>query len=429
MSHYRTKPAPIEPLSASNHNKAPQPLVGPDTDKRATIGTDLMSYEQLEEFGRELDTVRQRVLDDLGQKDADYIRRVIKLRNAFEVLGRIGLFMPFFWPAFVAGILLLGVAKILENMEIGHNVMHGQYDWMNDPLVNGQKYEWDNVAPAQEWKHGHNYMHHTYTNIHGMDRDIGYNMFRIDAEQPWYPSHRFNLPLAFILMLLFEWGVMYHGVELDEYLAGRMDKAEFQGRKKRAMRKIRRQLVKDYVAFPVLSLALVPFTSWWTPVLVLAGTFVANVIRNIWTFLIIFCGHFPAEVETFKEEEAQNETRGQWYLRQLLGSANISGSKPFHVLTGNLSYQIEHHLFPDIPARRYGDVSADVHRLVEKYDLRYNTGRLSKQLWSVASQLHQLSKKPDDPYKIGNSPESKALRRAKREAEAERRAQEQAAAH
>ncbi|TCI99929.1 fatty acid desaturase [Aeromicrobium sp. IC_218] len=388
-----------------------------------------MSYEQLEEFGRELDTVRQRVLDDLGQADADYIRRVIKLRNAFEVLGRIGLFMPFFWPAFVAGILLLGVAKILENMEIGHNVMHGQYDWMNDPLVNGQKYEWDNVAPAQEWKHGHNYMHHTYTNIHGMDRDIGYNMFRIDAEQPWYPSHRFNLPLAFVLMLLFEWGVMYHGVELDEYLAGRMDKAEFQGRKKRAMRKIRRQLVKDYVAFPVLSLALVPFTSWWTPVLVLAGTFVANVIRNIWTFLIIFCGHFPAEVETFKEEEAQNETRGQWYLRQLLGSANISGSKPFHVLTGNLSYQIEHHLFPDIPARRYGDVSADVHRLVEKYDLRYNTGRLSKQLWSVASQLHQLSKKPDDPYKIGNSPESKALRRAKREAEAERRAQEQAAAH
>ncbi|WP_019146238.1 fatty acid desaturase family protein [Aeromicrobium massiliense] len=429
MSHYRTKHAPIEPLSASNHNKAPQPLVGPDADKRATIGTDLMSYEQLEEFGRELDTVRQRVLDDLGQADADYIRRVIKLRNLFEVLGRVGLFMPFFWPAFVAGIVLLGVAKILENMEIGHNVMHGQYDWMNDPLVNGQKYEWDNVAPAQEWKHGHNYMHHTYTNIHGMDRDIGYNMFRIDAEQPWYPSHRFNLPLAFILMLLFEWGVMYHGVELDEYLAGRMDKAEFQGRKKRAMRKIRKQLVKDYVAFPVLSLALVPFTSWWTPVLVLAGTFVANVIRNIWTFLVIFCGHFPAEVETFKEEEAQNETRGQWYLRQLLGSANISGSKPFHVLTGNLSYQIEHHLFPDIPARRYGEVSADVHRLVEKYDLRYNTGRLSRQLWSVASQLHQLSKKPDDPYKVGNSPESKALRRAKREAEAERRAQEQVTAH
>jgi fatty acid desaturase len=429
VSHYRTKHAPIEPLSASNHNKAPQPLVGPDTDKRATIGTDLMSYEQLEEFGHELDAVRQRVLDDLGQADADYIRRVIKLRNAFEVLGRIGLFMPFFWPAFVAGILLLGVAKILENMEIGHNVMHGQYDWMNDPLVNGQKYEWDNVAPAQEWKHGHNYMHHTYTNIHGMDRDIGYNMFRIDAEQPWYPSHRFNLPLAFVLMLLFEWGVMYHGVELDEYLAGRMDKDEFQGRKKRALRKIRRQLFKDYVAFPVVSIALVPFTSWWTPVLVLAGTFAANVIRNIWTFLVIFCGHFPAEVETFKEEEAQNETRGQWYLRQLLGSANISGSKPFHVLTGNLSYQIEHHLFPDIPARRYGEVSADVHRLVEKYDLRYNTGRLSRQLWSVAKQLHQLSKKPDDPYKIGNSPESKALRRAKRAAEAERRAAEQVAAH
>ncbi|MFD1825656.1 MULTISPECIES: fatty acid desaturase family protein [Mumia] len=417
MSHYRKKHAPIEPLSASNHNKAPVPLVGEDTTTRATIGLDLMTYEQLEEFGQELDTVRQRVLDDLGQKDANYIRRVMKAQRIFDVLGRIGIFMPFFPPVFVVGILCLGISKILENMEIGHNVMHGQYDWMNDPVVDGKKYEWDNVAPAEDWKHGHNYIHHTYTNIHGMDRDIGYNMFRIDEEQPWYPSHRFNLPLATMLMLFFEWGVMYHGIELDEYLGGRMSKSEFKARKKRAWQKVRRQVVKDYVAFPLASVALVPFTSWWVPLAVLGGNVVANIIRNIWTFIIIFCGHFPAEVETFREEDALNETRGQWYLRQLLGSANITGTPVFHVLTGNLSYQIEHHLFPDIPARRYPEVAKDVHRLVEKYGLRYNTGRLSKQIGSVAIQLAALGKKPSDPYKVGNSPESKALRREKREAE------------
>ncbi|WP_053204345.1 acyl-CoA desaturase [Jiangella muralis] len=377
-----------------------------------------MSYEQLEEFGNELDTVRRRVLDDLGQTDADYIRRVIKVQRAFEVLGRIGLFFPFFWPVFVAGIALLALAKILENMEIGHNVMHGQYDWMNDPMVDGKRYEWDIVAPAQDWKHGHNYVHHTYTNIHGMDRDIGYNLFRIDKDQPWYPSHRFNLPLAFGLMLVFEWGVMYHGVELDEYLAGRLPKDEFQARKKRALRKIGRQLLKDYLLFPALTLPLVPFTSWWVPLAVLGGNAIANVIRNIWAFNVIFCGHFPADVETFAKEDAENETRGQWYLRQLLGSANISGSRLFHLLTGNLSHQIEHHLFPDIPARRYPEVARDVRRLVEKYGLQYNTGRLSKQLLSVARQLATLAVRPDDPYQRGNSPESKALRRARRERQA-----------
>ncbi|MET1132049.1 MAG: acyl-CoA desaturase [Aeromicrobium sp.] len=413
----RTQHAPIEPLSASAHNQAPVPLVDAyDPHRKSTVGLDVMTYEQLEEFGQELDAVRQRVLDDLGQKDADYIRRVIKVQKWFEILGRIGIFLPIFPPAFIAGVIFLSLSKIIENMEIGHNIMHGQYDWMNDPMIDGKRYEWDNVAPAQDWKHGHNFIHHTYTNIHGMDRDIGYGLLRIDEDQPWYPNHRFNLPLAFVLMLFFEWGVMYHGIELDEYLGGKMSKEEFVARKKRAYAKVRRQLFKDYVAYPLIACAAIPFVGWWAPVAVLAANFVANLVRNIWTFLVIFCGHFPAGAETFDEQDAQNETRGQWYLRQLLGSANISGSKPFHVMTGNLSHQIEHHLFPDIPARRYSEVKVDVKRLVEKYGLRYNEGRLSKQLMSVARQLAAYSTKPSDPYKVGNSPESKALRRAKREA-------------
>ena len=417
MSHKRTAIRDTVIYDARGHDAAPQPLVG-DTDREATIGLDIMSREELDTFGEELDGIRRRTLASLGQDDANYIRRVIRVQQASEVAGRILIFTPFFWPTFVAGIVLLGLAKILENMEIGHNVMHGQYDWMNDPLIDGKTYEWDNVAPAQDWKHGHNYIHHTYTNIHGMDRDIGYGLLRIDAGQPWYASHRFNLPAAFFLMLFFEWGVMYHGIELDEYLGGKLTKKEFRDRKSRAARKARRQVFKDYVAYPALALALVPFVGWWAPLAVLGANFAANLIRNIWTFLIIFCGHFPAEVQSFDEAEATNESRGQWYLRQLLGSANISGSRPFHVLSGNLSHQIEHHLFPDIPARRYPELSHEIREVCERHGLQYNTGRMSKQLMSVARQLALYSKKPDDPYLVGKSPESKALRRAKREAAA-----------
>ncbi|MFT4189440.1 MAG: acyl-CoA desaturase [Aeromicrobium sp.] len=417
MSHKRLFRKDTTVYDASGHNAAPAPLVG-EGDDRAVIGLDLMTYEELDAFGEELDALRQRTLDSLGQADANYIRRVIRAQQICEVLGRIGIFTPFFWPTFVLGIVLLGVSKILENMEIGHNVMHGQYDWMNDPLVDGRRYEWDNVAPAQDWKHGHNYLHHTYTNIHGMDKDIGYGLLRMDDGQPWYPSHRFNLPAAFLLMLFFEWGVMYHGIELGDYLKGKMSKEEFTARKRRAMAKTRRQLFKDYVVFPLLALPLIPVVGWWAPLAVLGGTFAANIVRNIWTFLIIFCGHFPAEVQSFDEDEAKNESRGQWYLRQLLGSANISGTPLFHILSGNLSHQIEHHLFPDIPARRYPEVAQEIRAICEKNGLPYNSGRLSKQLLSVARQLASYSRKPDDPYLVGNSPESKALRRAKREAAA-----------
>lgn len=405
MSRLLPTHAPIPALSASHHDQAPAPLVAGDPRQRATVGLDLLTAEQLDAFGAELDALRQRVLDELGQADADYIRRTMRVQRGLDVAGRVVLFLPLFagawaWPVLGLGVALLAVAKILENMEVGHNVMHGQYDWMNDPMLDGHRYEWDIVAPSEDWRYYHNYLHHTYTNIHGMDRDIGYGHLRVDDAQPWQPRHRFNLPVAFVLMLFFEWGVMKHGILFDAARGERIDGPEYAARKARALGKIRRQVVKDYVLYPLLALPLVPFAGWWAPVAVLAGNVVANLVRNIWTFLVIFCGHFPAEVSSFEFAEAANESRGQWYLRQLLGSANISGSPLLHVLTGNLSHQIEHHLYPDIPARRYREIAVEVRAIVARYGLRYNTGRMSRQVASVARQLAKYSRKPNDPLLI-----------------------------
>ncbi|MEJ7754982.1 MAG: acyl-CoA desaturase [Nocardioidaceae bacterium] len=237
----------------------------------------------------------------------------------------------------------LSVSKILDNMEIGHNVMHGQYDWMNDPQLNSKMYEWDNVSPSANWQYTHNYIHHTYTNIRGLDRDIGYGLLRIDPDQKWHPAYLGNPLYAVVLMFVFQWGVLVHDLELDRLQTGEATWAEVKERNSGTLRKVRRQLLKDYVLFPALTGPFFAST--------MAGNATANVARNVWAFAIIFCGHFPADVESFSEESAENESRGQWYLRQLLGSANITGSKLFHIMSGNLSYQIEHHLFPDIPSR------------------------------------------------------------------------------
>ncbi|MGH3350207.1 MAG: fatty acid desaturase family protein, partial [Nocardioides sp.] len=99
-------------------------------------------------------------------------------------------------------------------------------------------------------------------------------------------------------------------------------------------------MVKDYVAFPALS------GRHWKRTL--KANLTANVVRNVWAYAIIFCGHFPDQAYTFTEEEAADESMGAWYIRQLLGSANIEGSDLFHLMSGNLSFQVEHHLFPDM---------------------------------------------------------------------------------
>ena len=72
-------------------------------------------------------------------------------------------------------------------MEIGHNVLHGQWDWMNDPVINSAAWDWDSASTPEAWKHSHNYIHHTYTNIRGKDKDLGYEIMRIDPHQPWHP--------------------------------------------------------------------------------------------------------------------------------------------------------------------------------------------------------------------------------------------------
>ncbi|GGS40995.1 fatty acid desaturase family protein [Actinokineospora fastidiosa] len=342
-----------------------------------------LTPDQYAALGRDLDALRQRVLADLGEADRAYILDIVKIQRALEVAGRGLLFLGFLPPAWLAGVGALSLSKILDNMEIGHNVMHGQYDWMRDPALNSRMFEWDTVAPAENWKHSHNYVHHTYTNIIGKDRDIGYGVLRIDPAQKWNPYYLGNPVYAALLAVFFQWGVMLHDLEAEKLASGEKKWSETAAERRRMWHKGVKQVLKDYALFPALSGPL------FLPTLL--GNMTANLARNLWAFAIIFCGHFPTGVESFTEEETADETRGQWYYRQMLGSANITGSPLFHILSGNLSHQIEHHLFPDIPARRYPMIAPEVRAICAKYGLPYNTGGLAKQLGSVFGKIVRLA--------------------------------------
>jgi NADPH-dependent stearoyl-CoA 9-desaturase len=342
-----------------------------------------MTPELADAFGAELDALKERVLADLGERDAAYIRRVIKAQRALEVGGRALLFAGILPPAWLAGTAMLAASKILDNMEIGHNVMHGQYDWMGDPALTSRNFEWDSACPSDQWRHSHNYMHHTYTNIVDMDRDIGYGILRMSEDQRWVPYYYGNPVYAFLLMVLFQYGVALHELETERIRSGEISIADKRDTLAGIWRKVKRQTLKDYVAFPLLA---GPFAPW-----VFTGNLTANLIRNVWSYAIIFCGHFPDGTQEFSKEETENETRGMWYFRQILGSANLTGGKLFHVMSGNLSFQIEHHLFPDIPAFRHAEISEEVQEICERYGVPYNKGPLPKQFATVVRKICRLA--------------------------------------
>ncbi|MER7416967.1 acyl-CoA desaturase [Micromonospora peucetia] len=343
-----------------------------------------LSAEDIETIGKELDAIRARVVADRGERDAAYIRRVISTQRKLEVGSRVVLLFSLFPPAWIVGTAGLTVAKILENMEVGHNVLHGQWDWMRDPKIHSTTWEWDHVSPADQWKHSHNELHHTYTNVIGKDNDLGYGIMRVDEDQRWHPFHLGQPLWNFINACFFEYGIAAYDLELGRNLRkGRHKKPEFRARAKAVGRKIRRQVLKDYVLHPLLSGPSFLHT--------LAATFTANLLRNLWSHSVIMCGHFPEGVETFSRRSIEGETRGDWYLRQMLGSANISGSRLMHVMTGNLSYQIEHHLFPDLPSNRYQEIAPEVRALFDRYGLKYTTGSLPRQVFSAWRKVFRLS--------------------------------------
>jgi len=345
-----------------------------------------LSEAELETFGQKLDALRQEVLDDLGEEDVEYIRRMIRLKRYSEIGGR-GLIHfslnPFSWAA---GIGLLSFSKILENMEIGHNIMHGQYDWTNDPDLVSQDYEWDTVCDGDSWRLTHNYEHHTYTNIIGMDRDYGYGIVRLSDDIPWKPAHLVQFVQYGLLTGLFQWGVALNELDVERIRSGDVSLRSKIPFLKRFVRKAARQVGKDYVFYPLIAGPMAPK--------VLAGNVLANLGRNLWASTIIFCGHFTENAETFQATECRDESRGAWYYRQLLGSSNFTGGKWLHIMSGHLSYQIEHHLFPDIPAHRYETLAPKVRALCEAYGVPYNSASFTAQYRTVLARIARHSLPP-----------------------------------
>lgn len=365
-----------------------------------------LTEAQIDEFGREIQQIYDEAMASRGDRDRAYILNLIRTQRSMALTGRMIiyaglLFLPM-WPHALAswtstllimilGSIMLGVSKILENMEIGHNVLHAQWDWMKDPEIQSNTWEWDLYATSESWIHSHNVIHHTWTNVLGKDMDIGYGVLRVTPQQKWRPSRLFQ-PVFFLLQMVFFAGaIALHDKAINDISSGKAKPSDHKAVIQHIGRKVWGMFRKDYVMWPGLA-ALVAFpVSFVLPEasplmtfgLVAASNALANLIRNVWAFIIIFCGHFPDGVYVFTPDQVEGESRGQWYVRQMLGSANIEGGTLLHILSGNLSHQIEHHLFPDLCSNRYPEVAPRVEAVAVRYGLPYNKASIWRQFGST----------------------------------------------
>ncbi len=346
-----------------------------------------LAEADIESLAVELDAIRQEVEDSLGVRDARYIRHTIAAQRVLDLAGRLMLAGSSKRAAWWAGTVTLGLAKIVENMEIGHNVMHGQWNWMNDPEIHSSNWEWDMSAASKHWISAHNFQHHKYTNILGMDDDVGYFILRVTRDQPWERYNLANLLYNAVLALGFEWGIGLQTVDLEKLFKPGPERDTTVVQTREFSTKAGRQVFKDYVAFPALT-SLSPAATFKST---LKANAVANVIRNVWANAVIFCGHFPDGAEKFTNTDMIGESKGHWYLRQMLGSANFEAGPVLRFVSGNLCYQIEHHLFPDLPSNRLHEVSLRVRALCDKYDLPYTTGSFLVQYGKTWRTIAKLS--------------------------------------
>jgi fatty acid desaturase len=339
-----------------------------------------LSETDVAALGYELDTIRSEIEEALGSNDAAYIRRTILLQRTLDLAARVFIHRSRTKTGWLLGTVALAAAKSIENMEIGHNVGHGQWDWMNDPEIHSSTWEWDMAGLSSQWRYSHNYTHHMHNNIIGMDDDIGFGILRVTRDQPWKPDFLLAPVRNLLLAATFEWGIALHGLHSsrDRALAVGGSKGG-----KELAAKIARQVTKDYVFLPALSGRRFGRT--------LAANAAANAIRNVWAYVVIFCGHFPDGAEKFEPVVLENETKGEWYLRQMLGSANFDAGRILGFMSGHLCYQIEHHLFPDLPSNRLRQIAERVRAVCDKYDLPYTTGPLARQYLLAFRTIHKLS--------------------------------------
>lgn len=348
---------------------------------------------RLRAFARDIDDIRARVEARLGAEDLRWIRRVRRVSRGAEVAGRALLHVSLDPVTFTLGVLALWLHKQLEATEIGHTALHGAFDAL-DPTgeLSSKTFRWEVPIDEETWRYVHNVRHHRYTNIAGRDPDIHFGKVRLNERTPWNEDHADQLLYAAAYSLFFATllNFQYTGLNDLYFGNGRPERFDFvpddsdatrRDAWRKAMRKYRPYFVRNYVLFPALAGPL--FAK------VLAGNFLAERMRDVYSAVTIFCGHV-GETVADHPEGTRAGSRHRWYAMQVEASQNFEVPLPVSILCGALDRQIEHHLFPHLPTNRLREIAPEVRAACERHGVRYATASWPTTLRRVVRRLGDL---------------------------------------
>lgn len=330
-------------------------------------------YDQIE---AEFQAIRQRYRDQLGPQDVAYIKGLRRTSRWSELVGRGLLWVSHDPITFALGVAFTWLHRNLESIEIGHNVLHGQYDYFPEiPQFHSHNFKWKAPVDEEGWRREHNGQHHVHTNVYEMDPDLNHGILRMNDKQPWNSLHRWQLPMYLFIaypIVLYGFNQQNLGFRQD-YRARKFPQGNegyapvFPGGeaallKRRHWLSVGRVLFKEYLLLPLLALA-----TGYSFFKVMLGNMLVDGLNNYWVSLTIQATHLT---EPLQPEDALAH-KGRWYLSQLDSTVNFKGSRRMSILWGHLNYQIEHHLFPDVPSRHYPDMAREVKQVCAKYGLAY----------------------------------------------------------
>ncbi len=345
--------------------------------------SDYYSRKQIEAFGEELHQLYLKTKDKVGQEDLEIMRRLDTISQWFERLGRSLIHFspgPISW---LSGSTLLAAHYVMEFTN-GHNIMHGHYDQFKDERLNSDNFSWDLTTPEIDWKFEHHTLHHPFTNVAGKDSDYGYLLFRVNDDQPWHlrflPQISLFISLPFSVDKLFPWYIATARAIVEDREIVTLQ--TYGGGIERVLKK----LAKNYLLYPLMAGPM--FAK------VAAGNFMAEAISNAHTILMLAIEHHSEDIPLI--EMATNETRGDFYLRQIIASQNYELPGWYEDLfTGAVNIHIEHHLFPDLPFNRLKEMAPEVEAICNKYNVPYRKANV----FEAIGHLLELALKKSLPTK------------------------------
>ncbi|WP_146658301.1 fatty acid desaturase family protein [Enhygromyxa salina] len=351
--------------------------------------------ERLASLCKDLDAIHQRVRSELGDGDIAYIESIDQLSRRLTLAGRVLIFAGMDPVSYTAGILALAAAHQLQVCEIGHTALHGAYDKLEQlpgaAKYHSERFRWVGEIDEESWRRAHNLLHHGHTNIVGRDSDLLVGFARWSPEAKHHFYHRLQLLFSATYPLYWWTGMSLHSAGVLDLFARTEDEAvvakhkslrTFWSAHKRALRKIVPYKLTNYVVYPALAGPLF--------LKVLAGNWLADHVRDVYTAATMHCNHIGPDVHHYGAGR-QAKSRGEWYEMQIEATNNFEVPHWMSVLCGGLDYHIEHHLFPKLPPNRLREIAPEIRAVCARHGVRYRTGSWPATLAKSLRTLARLS--------------------------------------